>query len=947
MSSFRNTSYLFGSNAVFIEELYDQYSKDPSSVDPEWQSYFQSLNDTPDNIQKAASGAAWKPNTKRIIGVLDKSEITKKTSNPANAPASSDDMLNSIRAANLINAYRTYGHTNVNLDPLSITPAIYHKELDHKSHGFSDEDLEKDIFLGGTFGVENVQLKDLIHNLKAIFSSRIAAEFMHIESDEEREWIQRKLEHSGGTVSISKEEKIKALQDVTEAEMFESYLHTKFPGAKRFSVEGLENSISATEVIVQTSAKLGVEEFVLGMAHRGRLNTLTKIMGKPYHAMFSEFKGELAFPDNMEIPGDVKYHLGTSSDRDIDGKSVHLSLTPNPSHLEVVNAVVLGRVRAKQDTKGDVDRNKVLGILVHGDAAFAGQGSVMEALSLSQLKAYHTGGTLHIVANNQIGFTTNPCDSRSTLYSTDIAKFIGAPIFHVNGDDAEAVVYVSKLAAEYRARFKKDVVVDVVGYRKYGHNEGDEPFFTQPLMYGTIKEKANPAEVYAQKLISEGIINPDTYSQLKTEFKSKLDSEFEKSISYKPQKADWLASNWSSFKPALIDREEAQTGVKLEILKDIGNKLTEFPADFDINSKVKRQLEAKKAMIQTGQGIDWGTGEALAYATLLNEGTKVRMTGQDVKRGTFSHRHAVLFDQQNQNEYLPANNLSKEQKAKLEIHNSNLSEFAVLAFEYGYSFTDPQALTIWEAQFGDFVNGAQVVIDQYISSGEAKWLRMSGIILLLPHGYEGQGPEHSSARLERFLQLCSKDNMQVVNCTTPASFFHVIRRQQHRDFRKPLVVMSPKSLLRHKSAISPLEDMSEGTCFRPVIGDETSDARKIKKVVICSGKIYYDLHEMREAKNRDDIAIIRLEQIYPFPTVQLGMELAKYPNAEVIWCQEEHENMGAFYFVEPRIEKVLGAIKHKSPRAKYIGRKRSASPAVGYMKLHNIESEKLFNEVFS
>lgn len=950
MSNLKNTSYLFGSNAVFIEELYNQYISNPSSVDQEWQDYFKALNDSPADVSKSVTGAPWMPYPKRVIGAFEKQPANQKGEKKAPVAATSEvDLGNAIKAANLINAYRTYGHTDVELDPLGIRKPAYHVELDHKTHGFTDEDLDKVINLGGAFGATEAPLRDIIYNLKCIYSSRVAAEFMHIESAEERQWIQRKLEATAGTVSITTEEKHQALQDIMEAEMFENYLHTKFPGTKRFSVEGLENAINTMEVIVKNSAEFGVNEVIIGMAHRGRLNTLTKVMGKPYHAMLSEFKGELAFPESLGIPGDVKYHLGTSSDKMIGSNKVHLSLTPNPSHLEVVNPVVLGKVRAKQDLAKDADRSKVLGILLHGDAAFAGQGTVMETLSLSQLKGYHTGGTVHIVTNNQIGFTTNPEDSRSTSYCTDIAKFIGALIFHVNGDDAEAVVYVSKIAAEYRAKFKKDVVIDVVGYRKYGHNEGDEPFFTQPVMYSIIKNKKNPADTYAEKLIADGAITQETYSLMQQKFKQFLDAEFEVSKTYKPSKADWLEGNWSSFKRAEIDRQEVETGVKAKSLKELGAKLCEFPKDFSINSKIARQLEAKKEMISSGQNLDWAAGEGLAFATLLNEGFKVRITGQDVKRGTFSHRHAVLFDQNNQSEFAPLNNLSNDQKTFLDIHNSNLSEFGVLGFEYGYSFTDPKTLTIWEAQFGDFANGAQVIIDQYIASGEAKWLRMSGLVMLLPHGYEGQGPEHSSARLERFLQLCAKDNIQVANCTTPASLFHILRRQLHRDFRKPLVIMSPKSLLRHKLAISDLSEMAEGTAFKPIIPetDKLVADSKVKRVIVCSGKVYYDLYEKREELKRNDIALLRMEQIYPFPAVQLGMELAKYTNADVAWCQEEHENAGAAFFTLPRIEQVLAAIKHKCAKPLYIGRDRSASPAVGYMKLHTIELKKLFEDVFN
>lgn len=954
MNDLKNTSYLFGSNAVFIEELYEKYIQDPSSVDNEWQNYFAGLNDNAEDVIKSVLGAAWNPNGNRVIGAVGTEEAraakkSGKAANDAGVKASPRDLFNSLKAANLINAYRTYGHTDVQLDPLGIKVPGVHPELDYKYHGFLEEDLDKPIYLGGTFGVtESAPLRDVIAVLKAMYSSRVGAEFMHIEEVSEREWFQRRLEATAGTVSISKEEKRKALQDIVEAEMFESYLHTKFPGMKRFSVEGLENTISAMEVIVENSVSAGVREVIIGMAHRGRLNTLTKVMGKPYHAMLSEFKGELAFPESLGIPGDVKYHLGTSSDKEIRGEKVHLSLTPNPSHLEVVNPVVLGKVRAKQDMRGDENRAQVLGILLHGDAAFAGQGTVMESLSLSQLKGYHTGGTIHIVTNNQIGFTTNPEDSRSTKYSTDIAKFIGAPIFHVNGDDAEAVVYAAKMAAEYRSTFKKDVVIDIVGYRKYGHNEGDEPMFTQPKMYAVIKNKKNPAQVFGEKLISEGFVTEDEFTKIKSEFKAFLDKEFETSATYKADKADWLEGNWSALKPAHKERKEVETGVDLKTLRELGRKLTEYPADFKINSKIEKQLENKKEILKDGKGLDWSLGEALAFATLINEGHKVRISGQDAKRGTFSHRHAVMFDQETENEFIPLNNLSKDQKAKLEVINSNLSEFAVMGFEYGYSFTDPKTLTIWEGQFGDFANGAQVIIDQFIASAEAKWLRMSGLVLLLPHGYEGQGPEHSSARLERFLQLCANDNMQVVNCTTPASIFHALRRQLHRDFRKPLIVMSPKSLLRHKMAVSDLKDFDKGQSFKPVISETeklVGDA-KVRKVILCTGKVYYDLVERRAVEKADDIAIVRLEQIYPFPAVELSKELNKYSNAQVVWCQEEHENMGAYFFVEPKIEQVLSVIKHKCKRALYVGRDKSASPAVGYMKLHVKELEKFMQEAF-
>jgi 2-oxoglutarate dehydrogenase E1 component len=772
---------------------------------------------------------------------------------------------------------------------------------------------------------------------------------MHLENPEERLWIQQKLETYGKDFDLTKEEKQAALFDLIEAEAFENYLHTKFPGTKRFSIEGGEGAITAMEHTIKESVKYGIREVIIGMAHRGRLNTLTKVMGKPYHAMLSEFKGELAYPSTMDIPGDVKYHLGTSSDVEIDNHKIHLSLTANPSHLEVVNSVVLGKVRAKQDQRSDKDRREVLGILIHGDAAFAGQGSVPETLYLSQLNGYHTGGTIHIIINNQIGFTTNPRDARSSRYCTDALKSINSPIFHVNGEDAEAVVYATKFACEYRAKFKKDIAIDIVCYRKYGHNEGDEPFFTQPIMYQAIEKHDSPDIVYLKKLIAEGTVTQETYDDYKKKFKDFLDKEYQISQNYKPTQADWLQGKWGNFEQADINRNEEKTGVKIVNLKKLGLKLSEYSSTFNINPKIERQLLIKRKMFETGKDIDWGTAEALAFATLIADGYNIRMTGQDVKRGTFSHRHAVLFDQKTENEYIPLNNLLDNQKNFLEIYNSNLSEFGVLGFEYGYSFTEPNTLTVWEAQFGDFANGAQVIIDQYIASGEAKWLRMNGLVLLLPHGYEGQGPEHSSARLERFLQLCAKDNIQVVNCSTPASYFHVLRRQLCRSFRKPLVVMSPKSLLRHKSVVSNLKDMDQNTTFKPVLdeAEELVSPSKINKVIICSGKIYYDILDRRQELKLKDTAIIRMEQLYPFPSSDLANVLSKYNNAEIIWCQEEHENMGAFYFVEPRIEKVLKQIKHSCKRARYVGRARSASPAVGYMKLHQIEHKKLIDEVFN
>lgn len=944
MEKFSSSSHLFGNNAVFAEELYAKYLDNPASVDSDWAKYFASLGDRQEDVKQAVIGASWKPYGNRVIGVQLEEDLKKIKANDSTFDASL--IVRSIRSVSLIDAFRTYGHTNVMLDPIGIVMPKYHPELDYRSHGLMEEDLKEEVCLGGMLGIDRVPLQDLIHYLKATYSGRVGAEFVHIEDCEERSWIQHMLESSAGVVSISKEEKLSALENIMRAQLFENYLHTKFPGTKRFSVEGCESMIASIKAIVEESVDYGIEECVLGMAHRGRLNTLVNVMQKPFRSMFAEFRGELAFPEDIGVPGDVKYHAGASKDIEVKGKKVHMSLLPNPSHLEVVNAVAMGKVRAKQDLRNDVSRNNVLGILLHGDAAFSGQGSVMEALSLSQLKIYHTGGTVHIITNNQIGFTTNTEDSRSTLYCTDIAKFISAPIFHVNADDADAVVYVSKLAAQYRAKFKKDVIIDVVGYRKYGHNEGDEPFFTQPLLYNKIKNKANPAEIYSERLINEGVISKALYESNKMEFKTVLDMEFEASKTYKAEEADWLKGDWSNFSRPSVNREEPVTGVELKTLKSLGGVLSKCPETFKVNPKIARILEAKAEMIVSGENLDWSAGEGLAFATLLNEGFGVRITGQDVERGTFSHRHAVVVDQENQDEYTFLNNIPGA-AAKIEINNSNLSEFGVLGFEYGYSFTHPEKLTIWEAQFGDFANGAQVIIDQYIVSGEAKWLRMSGLVMLLPHGYEGQGPEHSSARLERFLQLCADDNIQVVNCTTPASIFHVLRRQMHNNFRKPLIVMSPKSLLRHKLAVSDLSEFDKGTKFKPVI-DDTKGLMpdSVKKVILCSGKVYYDLYEERENRSVKDVAIVRLEQLYPFPKSQIQEILSKYKNAKVVWCQEEHENMGAYNFVRSKLDALLAGIGNKNPLI-YAGRSESASPAVGYMKLHTIELKKFLEKAFS
>jgi 2-oxoglutarate dehydrogenase E1 component len=671
-------------------------------------------------------------------------------------------------------------------------------------------------------------------------------------------------------------------------------------------------------------------------------------MGKPFAALFSEFQGNPANPADVQGSGDVKYHLGTSTDRDFDGKVVHLSLTSNPSHLEAVNPVVLGKVRAKQRQRQDTSRDQVVGLLMHGDAAFAGQGLVAESLELSELKGYRSGGTIHVVVNNQIGFTTSPAQARSSPYPSDVAKIIQAPIFHVNGDDPEAVVHVARIATEFRHRFKKDVVVDMFCYRRHGHNETDEPAFTQPIMYRAIADHPTTRQVYAKRLVAEGVVTEGEAEAMVSDFTTFLDTQFEAAKNYRPNKADWLEGAWSGLKVASGDLRRGETAVPMELLDEVGKAITTVPDGFNINRKIARQLEAKRRAFEAGEGVDWASAEALAFGTLCAEGTFVRLSGQDSGRGTFSQRHAVLVDQETEDKYVPVNHV-REGQAPFEVIDSPLSEAAVLGFEYGYSLADPHALVLWEAQFGDFVNGAQVIIDQFISSGEAKWLRMSGLVMLLPHGYEGQGPEHSSARLERFLQLCGEDNLQVCNLTTAANYFHALRRQMRRDFRKPLVIMTPKSLLRSHDAASKLAEMGPGTYFRRTI-DETDPLvpdDKVNRVVLCSGKVYYDLRQARRERKIRDVAIVRLEQLHPFPAKALADSIGKYRSADVVWCQEEPQNMGAWTFLDRRIEQVLVGLDGKAKRARYVGRPEAAATATGLLKRHNAEQAKLVDEALS
>jgi 2-oxoglutarate dehydrogenase E1 component len=721
----------------------------------------------------------------------------------------------------------------------------------------------------------------------------------------------------------------------------------KFTGTKRFGLDGGESMIPALEQIIKRGGALGVRDIVIGMPHRGRLNVLAQVMGKPHRAIFHEFKGGSSTPNEIEGSGDVKYHLGTSSDREFDDNKVHLSLTANPSHLEIVDPVVLGKVRAKQDQLGATpeDRTMVMPLLIHGDASFAGQGVVAECFGLSGLRGHRTGGSVHFIVNNQIGFTTSPRYSRSSPYPSDVAKMIEAPIFHVNGDDPEAVVFAAKVATEFRQKFQKPVVIDMFCYRRHGHNEGDEPSFTQPLMYKAIAKHPGTLEIYGKKLVAEGVVTGGEVEKMKADWRSRLDAELEAAQSYHANKADWLDGRWAGFKTAgdTDDPRRGKTGVEIATLKETGQKITTLAPDFHLHRTLNRFLDNRRKSIEAGTNIDWATGEALAICSLLLDGHRVRLSGQDSERGTFSQRHSVLIDQETEQRYTPFNHL-RDGQARFEVINSMLSEEAVLGFEYGYSLAEPNALTMWEAQFGDFANGAQVAFDQFISSGERKWLRMSGLVCLLPHGYEGQGPEHSSARLERFLQMCAEDNMQVANCTTPANYFHILRRQLKREFRKPLILMTPKSLLRHKRAVSRLDEMGPNTSFHRILWDDAQampdekiklvpDA-KIRRVVLCSGKVFYDLYEEREKRGIDDIYLLRIEQLYPFPTKALMTELTRFKQAEIVWCQEEPRNMGAWVFVDIFLEWVLNQIGAKQRRARYAGRPASASTAVGQMSLH-------------
>ncbi len=852
----------------------------------------------------------------------------------------------SIRAMMLVRTYRVRGHLAANLDPLGLSKQDLPPDLSPEYHGFTGAALDRKVYLGGTLGLQWATVRELVDILKRNYCGKVGLEYMHISDVEERRFLQDRIEGGDKSIDFTPEGKKAILGAVIRGEQYEKFLGKKYVGTKRFGLDGGESMIPALEAVIKYGGQRGVREIVYGMAHRGRLNVLANVLAKPYRVIFHEFSGGSANPEDVGGSGDVKYHLGTSTDREFDGIKVHMSLVPNPSHLETVDPIVLGKTRANQVFRDDIGKGKhkqVLPVLIHGDAAFAGQGIVWECFGFSGVKGYNTGGCIHFIINNQIGFTTSPQFSRGSPYPSDVAKGIQAPIIHVNGDDPEAVTFACKLAIDYRQTFGRDIVVDMWCYRRFGHNEGDEPSFTQPLMYQRIRAHPPVSAIYAARLAEQGVIDKDWAAENEMRFVAALESEFDASKSYKANEADWFAGRWSGLnKPADPEtaRRNVPTGIEHKLFESLGRTLTAVPADLTIHKTLSRVIEAKREMFAGGAGFDWATGEALAFGSLLSEGYGVRLSGQDSGRGTFSQRHAVWVDQTDEHKYVP---LSTVPHGKFEVHDSPLSEYGVLGFEWGYASADPKSLVLWEAQFGDFANGAQIIVDQYIASSESKWLRANGLVLLLPHGYEGQGPEHSSARLERYLQLCAQDNIQVCNITTPANYFHVLRRQMHRPFRKPLIMMTPKSLLRHPLAKSVASDFIGEGHFMRILSDMTAPAdHTTRKVVLCSGKVAYDLMDARDAAGITDTQIIRLEQLYPFPGEPLAKRLARMPNLEsVVWCQEEPKNNGAWFFVEPEIEATLSAAKCNVTRARYAGRTASASPATGLAKRHASEQGAL------
>jgi 2-oxoglutarate dehydrogenase E1 component len=955
---FEKTSFLTKSNSAFLEQMYLKYINKDLDLPSSWKNYFDDLGDELDLVVNEIKGPSWAP-IKKQINIVEKKPKKEVHSNGSVKNVISENNLqnniDSIKAVELIRAYRLRGHLLAKLDPLGLKKTEYLEELHPEYYGFKKSDYKREIFLNGVTNKKYSNINEILTFLNNTYCGPIGYEYMHISNPEERIWLRRRIEEDENEIKFTKNGKEAILNKLIQAEGFEKFLATKYVGTKRFGLDGAESLIPALEQIIKIGGQSQIKEVKIGMSHRGRLNVLANVLQKSYKRIFNEFAGEFSSSSN-EGAGDVKYHLGASSNREFDGNPVHVSLTDNPSHLEAVNPVVLGQTRAKQFFHKDTERNKVIPILIHGDAAFAGQGIVAECFAMSGLPGHNTGGTIHIIVNNQIGFTTSPRFARSSPYPSDVAKMVDAPILHVNGDDPEAVIYATRIATEFRLKFNRDVVVDLICYRRFGHNEGDEPSFTQPLMYEKIRSHPTTLKLYGQKLTHEQIFTEEGVNQKIKTFKDLLDDQFKTAKDYKP-KIEWFEGTWSRYKPEKGKDKRGVTGVDKEIIKSISDRINVIPSEINPHKTVAKVFDLRKKSIDTEKNIDWATAESLAFATLLKEGYPVRLVGQDSGRGTFSQRHSVLRNQSDNSRYIPLNHISEGQK-KYEIVDSFLSELAVLGFEYGYSLVEPNTLTLWEAQFGDFANGAQIIIDQFISSGERKWSRASGIVMLLPHGYEGQGPEHSSARLERFLQLCSNDNMQVMNCTTPANYFHALRRQMKRDFRKPLIMMTPKSLLRNKYCVSDLEDFSKNNSFHRVLWDHAIDPKtegfiklknssKIRKVILCSGKVYFDLLEAREKLKIDDVILYRIEQLYPFPAKTLVKELKPYAKSATFhWCQEEPKNMGAWFSVRDYIEWTLDNIKANNNQISYIGRSPDASPATGYAKRHISQQQEIIKKVF-
>ena len=968
---FEKTSFLSQSNSSFIEQMYLKYINKDSSLPLDWKKYFDELKEETSIAIKELEGPSWKPKKTEknnnyqftaigkddFVGLKSESQILKETnqskiSNGKDAEISSNE---SIKAIALIRAYRIRGHLLAKLDPLGLATTEYLDELHPDFYGFKKENYDKKIFLNGTINRDYASVKEILSFLRDTYCGSIGYEFMHLSDPVERKWFRDRVELDQKGISFTKNGKHAILNKLIQAEGFEKFLAKKYVGTKRFGLDGAESLIPALEQIIKVGGQQSLKEIKIGMPHRGRLNVLANLLQKSYKRIFNEFAGQFGDIDDKDTTGDVKYHLGASSDREFDGNLVHISLTDNPSHLEAVNPVVLGQTRAKQVFHKDDKRKQVIPVLIHGDAAFAGQGIVAECFAMSGLPGHNTGGTIHIIVNNQIGFTTSPRFARSSPYPSDVAKMVEAPILHVNADDPEAVVYCARIATEFRLEFNRDVVIDLFCYRRFGHNEGDEPSFTQPLMYKKIRSHPTTLNLYAEKLINENSISKSEFEQQNSDFKSLLDQQFQTAKDYKP-KLDWFEGTWTRYKPQKGKDKRGITGADESKLIKISEKIHNIPENYKTHKTIEKIFLNRHKNVLAKKNIDWSTAEALAFGSLLEEGHPVRLVGQDSGRGTFSQRHSVLRNQDDNSRYIPLNHISNKQK-NFEIVDSLLSEFAVLGFEYGYSLVAPETLVIWEAQFGDFANGAQVIIDQFIASGERKWSRASGLVLLLPHGYEGQGPEHSSARLERFLQLCARENLQVMNITTPANYFHALRRQIYRDFRKPLVIMSPKSLLRHKHCTSHLEDFSKQNSFHRILNDRAFDPKnnliklkdksKIRKVILCSGKVYFDLLEERENVKADDLVFIRIEQLYPFPAKSLASLLKPYAkHATFHWCQEEPKNMGAWFSVRDYIDWTLDYIRAKSNKISYIGREPAASPATGYAQRHLAQQREILEEVF-